>query len=205
MSTRASALTFLERARHETSSLHSELEGVIGLEQICASEASYRQVLRTFYGIWAPLEALLADSPLTGDSSLELKNRMRMEQLHHDLLILGDSPEAIRCLPTADLPWSTLSKAEAAGVLYVMEGSTHGGKVIGKTLESRLGITSQTGSRFFAGHGERNMELWKGFVQWTASALEEDEIPPAAEASRQTFQSLINWFRSQLPAEPHSA
>jgi heme oxygenase len=63
------------------------------------------------------------------------------------------------------------TKAEALGVMYVLEGSTLGGKVILKTLRSRGVSTDEL--HFLDPYGKHAGALWRTFL----SILERETVP----------------------------
>ena len=56
---------------------------------------------------------------------------------------------ALQRIPTPN------SDSLAFGCLYVMEGATLGGQVIGRHVRQTLGVTPETGGRFHAAYGDR--------------------------------------------------
>jgi heme oxygenase len=52
---------------------------------------------------------------------------------------------------------------KAFGCLYVMEGSTLGGKIIYNILKKQLGLSDSAGASFFYGYGPATGEKWKTF------------------------------------------
>jgi len=180
---------FLTPVREATRELHAELEKSVNLRHITGSRAGYTRVLEQFHGLWKPLEALLAASPVREDRELNLEQRFRAGNLERDLRVLSGNP-----MPSATLPWLTLSLPQSAGILYVLEGSTHGGAVISKHLRENLGIGPESGGSFFAGHGAENGAYWQAFVKWAEASVPPAQAPEAAAAARDCFQLFIRWF-----------
>jgi len=50
------------------------------------------------------------------------------------------------------------------GILYVIEGSTLGGRVIYKNIHQNLELDADSGAAYFSGYGELTEPLWKGFM-----------------------------------------
>ena len=74
------------------------------------------------------------------------------------------------------------------GRFYVVEGSMLGGQVIAKHLKAKLGLSEESGLRFYSGYGERTGEMWqetKGFIE---SQLRPTEVTSAARAANEMFK-----------------
>lgn len=63
-------------------------------------------------------------------------------------------------------PFSQASVPFMLGYMYVIEGSTLGGRVILKHLAPRLKINEDNGGKFFAGYKEDTSAKWKSFLQY---------------------------------------
>lgn len=184
---------FIERVRQETRPLHDDLEEVLGLERIVASREEYVRILRRFYGVWKPLEDLLQKGPLRNDTAIQLSERMRADRIVGDLQDLGEDTETLALAP---VPFSQLNRAESAGILYVLEGSTLGGALISKRLREDLGIDPVEGGSFFAGHGEQNGAMWKDFRDWASREItDKKEIDDAVAAAVAAFGCFVDWFQ----------
>ena len=66
------------------------------------------------------------------------------------------------------------NQGDLVGMLYVIEGSTLGGQLISKHLTKNLGITPETGGRFFGGYGENTSVLWLDFLNFAAKIDHDD-------------------------------
>ena len=55
------------------------------------------------------------------------------------------------------------SAAQALGCLYVIEGSTLGGRELARRLDHLLPRDSDAGRRFLFGHGARHGAMWREF------------------------------------------
>ena len=113
--------------------------------------------------------ALLQDEAL-------LKPRCRLHLLASDLTALGVSDRDRKALPACPLT-PVNDAAEALGSLYVMEGSTLGGRVIRKNLDRCLGQYSSVGCAYFNGCGADTGVMWLSFLQRLDEA-------PMADAER---------------------
>ncbi len=158
----------------------------MGLISGSFDRATYLRQLERFYGFWQGWQPAVAT--LLRDEDF-LRPRRRLDLLAADLSSLGLSRDAVAALPTCAAP-ELGSAAAAMGSLYVMEGSTLGGRVILRHVEPHLG---GGGCSYFTGYGDGTAAMWRSFVarldQW-----------PAAEAERivgganMTFEHLEWWF-----------
>ena len=78
------------------------------------------------------MAALLQDRPF-------LNPRRRLHLLEADLAVLGSSARAVDALQACPVPLLH-DAAEALGSLYVIEGSTLGGRIIQRNVERCLGF-----------------------------------------------------------------
>lgn len=86
--------------------------------------------------------------------------------------------------------------AQAFGSLYVMEGSTLGGKMIYKVVKELLGLDEQNGLSFFYGYGAETGNKWKIFQQSLLKLSSEhtntdDQI---IDSANHTFLQLKAWI-----------
>lgn len=153
---------------------------------------TYGAVLQGFYYYYTALEAKLLprlDELLVTLHRSEYHYVPRSPLLRRDLADLRIYPQQpdeseVLPLPAIDSPGATL------GVLYVLEGSTQGGRVIAPHLAKTLGLKSNFGGRFFSLHAADNRG-WLGFLQLLSTLSEEPLIhEPAVIAARDTFASL---------------
>lgn len=53
----------------------------------------------------------------------------------------------------------------AIGIMYVVEGSTLGGRFILKNIQDALGYDETNGASYFAGYGNKTGSHWKKFLK----------------------------------------
>ncbi len=189
---------FLARLKAQTRPEHEAIEAALGLMGDGLTTDMYRYTLERFYGFYRPLEDRLWGVAGWGGRGLNLDERRKAPLLEIDLRRLGVN--AMRGLPVClDLPPHE-SVASCFGCLYVLEGATLGGQIITRHVRDRLGVTPESGGRFFHGYGERAGEMWQVFrAALTAFATTEqrqDEIVLAAAA---TFRTLHRWSQRGHP------
>ena len=125
-----------------------------------------------------------------------LDPRRRMHLLQADLAALGLSAREVALLPMCPVP-VLRNAAEALGSLYVMEGSTLGGRVIERNVERCLGLDARHGCTYFAGYGTHTGAMWRSFLARL------DQVPAAdaeqvADGATETFERLAWWLPQKL-------
>lgn len=187
----------LDRLKAQTRAEHTAIEGALDLMRDDLSLAHYRRLLELYFGFYAPVEARLADVlsavPLGG---LDFETRRKLPRLRADLDVLG-GPAADTLAVCAALP-PLHTPAQALGCLYVLEGATLGGLVIGGHVRRTLGLTPDSGARFFHGNGARTVEMWRSFRAALAGFAANPETATVTadvvvESANGTFRSLRHW------------
>ncbi len=169
----------------ETASVHRTLEERVTAVGLTGHVDDYAGLLSCFLGLYRPLEDALGRLKW-GDLAIDVSARQKSPWLEQDLRSLGYRVEAIHDWP--DLP-RVSNTNEGLGVLYVMEGASLGGQLIGRWLASELGIGHSNGGRFFSSYGSRIGEMWRAFL---------DVLEPAAQLQSNATviqQSALNTFQ----------
>lgn len=188
------------RLRAATDPAHKALEASLDWQARVATLSGYRDLLGRLYGFHAVWEAAigdgLADEPF-------LAPRRRLARLAADLAQLGLAPSAIAGLPRP-VPPVLDGPAAATGALYVLEGSTLGGQLIGRHIAGLHGIT-EDGLAYYRAHGAAAGAMWAAFRK----RLEVFGDDPAAEAvltgaAVSTFAAMRAWLCHvpEIPAAP---
>jgi len=78
------------------------------------------------------------------------------------------------------------------GILYVLEGSTHGAKYMAGKLRDGLGLSTRQGASYFDRYQENQMKYWLDFKA-TMNEVGFDETEEAAivEAAKRTFAAFF--------------
>ena len=198
--THAPLPSILTRLRLETRDEHKELERVLDLMDIALTRDVYCRRLVQYYGFYRPLEAALQIrcalpnagpsgtlSPLATFIPRLNKTRLLSQDLHQ-LQVPTEGLPLCRDLPQIE------TQAEVMGCLYVLEGATLGGRMIGQHVHATLGITSTTGGSFFEGYAGDTGRMWNAMrnllLTCAVDAETEDAIVMNARA---TFADLRNW------------
>jgi heme oxygenase (biliverdin-IX-beta and delta-forming) len=185
----------LERIRSRTIYVHRRLEEnsiLSKLTQKSFSLPEYVSVLQKFYGFIIPIETqLLALSRLDGLLP-DLNRRLKSPLLRSDISKLSDQ-SLTKLINCPDLP-EVNTPNKAIGYLYVMEGSTLGGKIISESIKTTLNILPETGGSYFFNYGPERGMMWKNFINHLNSYYlteVEEEIVTSAE---NTFLKLESWL-----------
>lgn len=141
-------------------------------------------------GLYAPLEARLASLDWTG-TGVDLDERRRAHLLRADLEALGARADA----PAFAEPPELRSIAAGFGCMYVVEGSTLGGRVILRYVSRELGVSAARGASFFASHEDRVAAMWRAFGEAaSAYCTTEERAQEALAAAKVTFLAFERWL-----------
>jgi heme oxygenase len=168
----------------------------------------YRLFVHRSFGFYAPLEDQLLASPHWQQLAFDYTARQKTPRLTQDMLALGGA-DALAATPRcADLPALT-TQEQVLGCLYVIEGATLGGRIITRHLQSRLGLTPESGGAFFDGYGTQTGSRWKAFCTMLSdnADLEADESRQAAivAGANNTFETMTHWLFPIPPPLQHTA
>ncbi len=149
--------------RQATAAAHERLHHLPGLAALQAGTIErdeYAALLRRLFVFYRAVEDGLAAAPSLLPYGIDLAARRRSGRLLDDLAFLGapvpplPAPPALPALPSA---------AQALGLMYVIEGSTLGGRELARRLDHLLPAGSESGRRFLSGHGAQHGAMWREF------------------------------------------
>lgn len=158
-----------QRLRHETADLHAEVERVVGLPASVSTRADYVTLLTRLLAFHTHAERRWARSrwaPAWAALDVRLEDHERSALLRADLDALGAVPvpdRSRRTGPGAGQPddasdgGSGDAFGAVLGSLYVVEGSSLGGRVLAPAVRERLGDVP---TAFFDGDG-RHPRPWR--------------------------------------------
>lgn len=197
--------------KKETSELHDQLDGQVSrqIKAIKTPEESlsfYTQLLESTLGIVLPLEGHIHKGKLRAEleaSGVEISSMERANLIVSDLLNLDRSQDYIDSLSQieANMLPEINSLAQAAGALYVLEGSNVGGPVIAQMLSKKI----------WNGNGSHNFEFFNAngsfldartkFNEITMPILSslvrtDQERAEAVKTAKETFKAFISWFEA---------
>lgn len=190
-------MRLLSLLKSETADAHTALEQNLNLFERARTKEDYRRLLIRFFTLHEPLEQRLADALHWPALGFDFAARRKAPLARHDLRTLGATDPDLDALPRAAALPAIDSHAAAVGCLYVLEGSTLGGQFISKHFASTLGLTPETGGRFFHGYGPHTATRWREFGQWAeqqSTNASSDFNTRAIAAARNTFHSFAQWL-----------
>lgn len=175
--------------RESTSEAHAALDRLVGSFD---SLESYRRYLRGMSAFRQAVECQLASA--SAQAPLAEWSAERFSGL------IADDLQDLAAAPVMPLevPKAAGDAAERLGILYVLEGSALGSRVLYKRAQS-LGLCAEFGARHLAVQSRRS-DRWPAFL----ALLEKTEgidMQRVAQASRATFQAAERAFR-QVSHEP---
>ncbi len=192
----------MDRLKAETADLHTAAErhpfqasmirGLLGRE-------GYAAYLEQILHVHRALEDRLAT--LRGDvrvAAVATDCRFRAGLIAEDLGVLGGRGMEMSATPgTARL----IGRIDAAGVpellgmLYVLEGSTNGGRFIARAVGKSLGLGPVAGLRYLDPYGDEQQVRWGAFKEdFRGAAFTPDEQSLAVEGAKAMFRGLIEVF-----------
>lgn len=175
---------------------HQALEDLLvpRLRQI-NTPGDYVRLLKTFYGFFHPLEALIGQYLSSGQLP-DLKQRRKAAFLLEDIAALGYPADHLSL--STHLPTIT-NEAQAWGALYVLEGSTLGGRGITRMMRKQCPQLRLQHLSFFNGYGEATGPMWVLFqealniLECTESCREQ-----TVAAANDTFLNFKRWIEETL-------
>jgi len=153
----------MDRLRRETAAEHALLERATGMMAPDLSLGDYRHYLAEMRAVHAAVEPRLAQVAGLAAVLPDVDDRRKLPLLERDLDRLAAShgalappvPDRYRTLPCA-------SVAEALGILYVLEGSTLGGRLIRRHLVQVLGSRVDGATSYLDAYPDVGV-MWRRF------------------------------------------
>ncbi len=159
----STAPEFLEKLRTATANSHTALESLpvsISIMSPNVTNKEYALYLNLMYDVVKDAEENIFPAAHTAIKSLDVHPKAQF--IEADLEALGyNKKEFITPLSSKT---STLTPAFALGVMYVIEGSSLGGRVILKNINTVLGHDAHSGGSYFTGYGGQTGSHWKTFL-----------------------------------------
>ncbi|MDR5854628.1 biliverdin-producing heme oxygenase [Caballeronia sp. LZ062] len=185
----------LSRLKQETAACHSRLEHALDLMRDGLLRDHYIALLGRFYGYVAPWEDAVAVC-LPASLQAFFDERRKAPLLAADLAALSGERAAAESVVVADA--RSLPRLDdlgsAFGSLYVMEGSTLGGRFIAPHVAAQLSLAPGVGNAYFDGYGSRTGSMWNAFRETAAAVVPEAQYDAAVRAAIETFESLQAWL-----------
>ncbi len=172
--------------KQATASAHAALDEMVGG---FATVADYRRYLQGIAAFRLPVEAWLSTNALP-QAFDDWQPGLVHEELKADLSDL-DTPE-----PVVDRPFSPPEGEGVVGLLYVLEGSSLGARLLAKRAEA-LGFSADFGARHLFSQA-RNFSNWRAFSDRMENVRGYDDRAAARWANtafdyaRDAFESAMN-------------
>lgn len=193
--------TLMLKLRESTRELHDAAESNDFQKQLgrgTVSKKDYCIYLGQLYLLHKRLaEHLAASKSATSIDAVIEEHHLDVSCLESDLDYFGQSTEDVTSLEaTRRLTdyMSTLEQSSASallGILYVLEGSTHGAKMLASNLQKGLELPEKTkGASYFVRYGDLQMERWLEFKKRMNSLeLSEEAEDEILESAKRTFKA----------------
>jgi len=195
MTDTATTPSFLENLRSTTAQSHTALEALPISASIMdpnVTNEDYSLYLDLMHDVVKDAEENIF--PALKDIITDLDERNKSHLLHKDLEKLGVTTKSNTQKPMSASLENT-SKAFALGIMYVVEGSSLGGRVILKNINAALGHDIETGASYFGGYAGQTGSYWKNFLgmltQYEAANNNADEIIAGADYA---FKAISRHF-----------
>jgi len=185
-----------DQLKKATLANHQQLEKMlVGQMRAVRSKEDYINLLQLFYSYFGGLEEQI-DLYISTRELPDYKQRRKSAALANDIKSLGGTPVSLANLE--DLP-PIQNTRQAYGALYVIEGSTLGGKIISKMMAQQLGITDGSGLSFFSGYADDTETMWDKFKQaLNQQADNSEQASQVIDTANETFARFKQWAESQL-------
>lgn len=151
----------------------------------------YITILTIFYGYFAPIESKI-EKFIKPHKLPDVYLRKRSLLILSDLDKLGYS----KPLKIAEILPQINNDVQAAGALYVLEGSTLGGQHIARMLAAKPALQEREDiMSFFKGYKEQNNEMWQNFKEYLDTQILKKDIEMVVQTAIETFALLDKDFK----------
>lgn len=183
--------------RDGTRDLHTAAEGTMGYLDRTVDEPGYRTFLERWYGFHVVLEPRLSAWHRRA-AVLDWDRRRKLPLLEMDLDVLGVDRSTRLELPRCPRVPAAPTTADALGALYVVEGSTLGGRVLRDRL--RQAPLRPGCFHFLSSYGPQTGLRWHAYRAATSAWVGDDVARAEAvlRAARAGFAALVAWQTVEL-------
>lgn len=192
------ARKMLQEATHDA---HVRLNRHPLLQQLTSPDYSlerYQQVIKAYFSCYGQIESAIDGALSQWGIDFDYASRRKHPWLLQDMAWFGISPPAIRSPAT---PGLITDEHGVFGVLYTIEGSSLGGRLIARRLAAHFGLTPQRGARFFSGYGEHIDARWHEVVSMlNVKLIQPGAVASAIRSANGTFQLIEACLDEHCPA-----
>jgi len=187
--------SFLTDLKTQTSDSHTKLEQLPLSMSIMSPDMKiedYTHYLSLMHDVHKDVEENIY--PLFTDLIDDIQQRRKKHLIENDLSFLNYSKNnTVKVFKK-----SPISVPFALGIIYVVEGSTLGGRFILKNVSKSPELVGDQGVSYFNGYGDKTGSFWKSFLNFVSEYEQEegcgDEIIAGAVFA---FDSIYNHFGGQ--------
>lgn len=184
-------MSVLRLMRESTWPIHQRLDRRLSAARRFARREDYRAHLAALWGIHAAVERGW-DAVAWTDVLDDIDERRKLPLLEADLHRLGGTCAELPICP--DLP-SGSDPSTALGVLYVLEGSTLGGRHLLAVVGRTLALGPDNGASYLASYGERVDAMWSRFGHAAeAYCADHERRTRAVESAVSAFAAMERWL-----------
>ena len=186
---------FLTDIKSKTANSHKKLESLSVSASILSPEmkvADYVEYLSLMHDVHKNTEEIIF--PFLSGIINDLETRKKKHLIENDLNYLNH--KKVFSNKVFNIQEPTL--AFALGILYVIEGSSLGGRFILKNITTVPGLDNGEGTSYFNGYGDKTGSYWKSFLN-SLSEYEQNYNcgETIIEGAVYAFESIYNHFKSQ--------
>ena len=182
-----------DRLKTSTALQHRRLEQIVGILEPGLNVTSYGVLLVSFYAFYAVIEPKIFEHDEWKSLEFDPQPRRKLALLSSDLAALG-LPLPLPCPELAQLK----NFSQVLGAMYVLEGATLGGQVIGRHLQHHLGLRVENGAAFFGSYGERVGPMWLEFRAFLSAQALDDQIEnEIVSGALEMFERLGDWLERE--------
>lgn len=204
---------FRTELKQRTSGLHQETHDIAYIKALLKNELpaiSYIGYLKGLAIIYGALEqfTLGADGEAIKPC---LNNYLRkLPLLLADLDDLGGNqtpdilPAVGQALSIADtiMVHSVSSPLTLLGYVYTLDGALNGGSILKKHVTNTLGLSGDTGIRYFSCFGTNYRDFWMNYLDLLDNRLPDDSAKEAViTGAEEAFKGLIALYKALYPVE----
>jgi heme oxygenase len=195
------ATSIMQRLRAETSDLHSHAESRVLQREIAKGQVdrqAFVAYLGQLYHVHGALEDALENAGVRHPiiAAMATADRMRIPDLDRDLAHYGIDPAVIEPGSAAGRFTELVERASTTnpvallGALYVLEGSTNGGRFLANVLRTSWGVDGE-GLSYLDPYGDRQPEQWASFRrEMDAASFEGGQQDAVVEMAKRTFEAI---------------
>ena len=185
-------VNFLEQLRADTADSHKNLEKLplsMSIMSPTVSAEAYALYLNRMHDVIKNTEENIF--PLLQNIFPDLEERRKLPLINADLAFLN-APKTEFKSPFVFS--EKISVPFAIGIVYVVEGSSLGGRFILKNLQTALGYDVE-GVSYFNGYGNKTGSSWKNFLNVLTTYEEQNNVGSEIIAGADfAFQSIHSHF-----------